>query len=87
MTNSQPNIGTHDTQLSARQREALAADLESAEWFCLAQDIWDGLSPGTVLSRLEVLSYQDGEFTGDAATIIDAHITNPREPAVLAIRP
>ena len=76
---------THDTQLSVRQREALAADLESAEWFCPAQDIRDGLSPETVLSRLEAVSCQDGEPTGDAAAIIDAHISNPREP-VPAIR-
>ncbi len=71
---------THDTQLSPCRREALAADLEGAQWFCPAQDIRDGLSPETVLCRLEVVAHQDGEPTADAAAIIDAHITNPRKP-------
>jgi hypothetical protein len=77
---------SRSTQLSTCQRQALAADLEDAEWFCPAQDIRDGLSPETVLTRLELVARQDGEPTADAAAIIDAHITNRRLTAVSAIR-
>lgn len=78
---------TYDTQLSARQREALAADLEGVGWFCPATDIREGVTPETVLSRLEGISVHDGEFTADAAGIIDAHITNAGTPSVGAPLP
>jgi hypothetical protein len=80
-------ISSHDTQLSAEEREALAADLEDAGWFCPATDIRERVTPETVLSRLEGISIHDGEFTADAAGIIDAHITNAGAPAVGAPLP
>ncbi len=80
-------IATYDTQLSAEQREALAADLESAEWFFPAEDIRNEITPETVLSRLEWISGQDGEDTGDAPEIVEAHIASARRSESSASRP
>jgi hypothetical protein len=66
---------TYDTILSTEERDALAVDLEGAEWYSPAADIRDGVSPETVLSRLE---REDGEDTAEAAEIVDAFIEKVR---------
>lgn len=70
---------TYDTILSDEERDALASDLESADWHSPAADIRDGLTPEVVLSRLYRLSFEDGADTGHPAEIIDAHIEEARE--------
>lgn len=72
---------TYDTILTPDQRNALAVDLEGAEWHSPAADIRAGVTPETVLSRLARVEREDGDDTTEAAEITDAHIEKARERA------
>lgn len=69
---------TYDTTLTTDQRDVLAVALEDAGWHSPAADIRDGVTPEVVLSRLHRVSSEDGEYTVDAAELIERHIEEIR---------
>jgi hypothetical protein len=70
---------TYDTEMSEIERAALAEDLDGADWPSPAADIRDGLSPESVVSRLNKVAVEDGEDTLGAVGIIEAHIRKIRD--------
>ncbi|HKT82430.1 MAG TPA: hypothetical protein VJQ84_01195 [Solirubrobacterales bacterium] len=70
---------TYDTIFTDDERDALASELEGADWHSPAADIRAGLTPEAVLSRLRRLSIEDDEDTSEPAEIIGAHIDKARE--------
>ena len=68
---------TYDTNLAEDERDALASDLESADWHSPAADIRAGHTPETVISRLR--GVDTAGDTGEAAEIIDRHLDKARK--------
>jgi hypothetical protein len=68
---------TYDTNLTEDERDALASDLEGADWHSPAADIRAGLTPETVLSRLRGVDTEDD--TSEATEILDRHLAKARE--------
>jgi hypothetical protein len=69
---------TYDTILTDDERDALASELESADWHSAADDIRDGITPEAIPSRLRgVASAEDN--VDEAAEIIDRYISKARK--------
>jgi hypothetical protein len=69
---------TYDTILTDDERDALASELESADWHSAADDIRDGITPEAILSRLRgVASAEDN--VDETAKIIDRYISKARK--------
>lgn len=69
---------TYDTALTEDERDALAAELDGADWHSAAADVRDGITPETVLSRLRRAASAEDDAE-EAAEIIDRHISKARE--------